>query len=137
MAKQIETRAELYAQYDGTGRSITYHRTQIREFFGFREDTDQDAEEVIEWLCKNVLFRDHDFEHLIETVYRRFREMKIMPPTPERIERLIRTAIHTYEEQFFQATLEKLPAITRVDQHIFTGSSVYVRGIKRSSRRYL
>ncbi|GKS11345.1 hypothetical protein YDYSY3_23450 [Paenibacillus chitinolyticus] len=28
---------------------------------------------------------------------------------PDRIERLIRTAIHTYEEQFFQATLEELP----------------------------
>ncbi|OUS68546.1 hypothetical protein B1748_33510 [Paenibacillus sp. MY03] len=80
IAKQIETPAELYAQYDWAGRSITYHRTQIREFFGFREDTVQDADEVIDWLCKNVLFHDHDFEHLVETVYRR-REMKIVPPS--------------------------------------------------------
>jgi hypothetical protein len=65
---------------------------------------------VIDWLYKSVLFQDHDLEHLVETVYRPFREMKIVPPTPERIERLIRTAIHTYEEQFFQATLDKLPA---------------------------
>jgi hypothetical protein len=64
---------------------------------------------VIDWLCKNVLFQDHDFEHLVEIVYRRFRELKIAPPTSDRIERLIRTAIHTYEEQLFQATLEKLP----------------------------
>nr|WP_275900732.1 DUF4158 domain-containing protein [Paenibacillus periandrae] len=112
IAKQIETPAELYAQYDWTGRSITYHRTQIREFFGFREDTMQDAEEMIDWLCKSVLFQDHDFEHLVETVYRRFREMKIVPPTADRIEQLIRTAIHTYEEQFFQATLEKLPVVS-------------------------
>lgn len=109
IAKQIETPAELYAQYDWAGRSITYHRTQIREFFGFREDTIQDAEEVIDWLCKNVLFQDHDFEHLVEIVYRRFREIKVVPPTPDRIERLIRAAIRTYEEQFFQATLGKMP----------------------------
>lgn len=35
--------------------------------------------------------------------------MKVVPPTPDRIERLIRTAIRTFEEQFFQDTLEKLP----------------------------
>lgn len=35
--------------------------------------------------------------------------MKVVPPTPDRIERLIRTAIRTIEEQFFQDSLEKLP----------------------------
>ncbi|WP_336788492.1 Tn3 family transposase [Paenibacillus sp. MMO-177] len=112
IAKQIEAQVELYVQYDWAGRSITYHRTQIREFFGFREDTINDAEEVIDWLCKSVLFQDHGLEHLVETVYRRFREMKVVPPTPDRIERLIRSAIRTYEEQFFQATLDKLPTIS-------------------------
>jgi hypothetical protein len=49
----------------------------------------------------------------MDVVYRRFlRELKVEPPTPDRIERLIRSAIHTYEEQFFQATLQKLPPTT-------------------------
>lgn len=100
---------ELYAQYDWAGRSITYHRPQIRDFFGYREDTVQDAEDVTDWLCTHELFHGHDFEYLVDTVYRRFREMKIVPPTPDRIERLIKTSIRTYEGQFFQATLEKLP----------------------------
>ncbi len=52
----------------------------------------------------------HEFEHLKERVYRRFHELKIVPPTPDRIERLIRSAIHTYEESFFQATYQKLPS---------------------------
>lgn len=68
----------------------------------------QDAEDVIDWLCTHEMFHDHDFEYLVDTAYRRFREMKIVPPTPDRIERLIKTAIYTYEEQFFQATLKKL-----------------------------
>lgn len=109
IAKQIDSKPELYAHYDWTGRSITYHRTQIREYFGFREDNVQDAQDMIGWLCKNVLYHDHEFEYLKETVYRRFRELKIVPPTPERIERLIRSAIHSYEEQFFQSTFQKLP----------------------------
>lgn len=110
IAKQIFSEPELYAQYDWTGRSITYHRTQIREFFGFREDTIEDAQEMTEWLCQHVLHQDHEFEHLKERVYRRFHELKIVPPTPDRIERLIRSAIHKYEESFFQATYLKLPS---------------------------
>ncbi|WP_253806498.1 Tn3 family transposase [Paenibacillus polymyxa] len=65
--------------------------------------------DVTDWLCTHELFHGHDFEYLVDTVYRRFREMKIVPPTPDRIERLIKTSIRTYEGQFFQATLEKLP----------------------------
>ncbi|MFB9751925.1 hypothetical protein ACFFNY_10195 [Paenibacillus hodogayensis] len=38
--------------------------------------------------------------------------MKVEPPTPDRIERLIRSAIHTHEEQFFQTTFQKLPPST-------------------------
>ncbi|WP_010503691.1 DUF4158 domain-containing protein [Paenibacillus elgii] len=93
IAKQIFSEPELYAQYDWTGRSITYHRTQIREFFGFREDTVEDAQDMIEWLCQHVLHHDHEMEHLKDHVYRRFRELKIVPPTPDRIERLIRSSI--------------------------------------------
>ncbi|SDC93962.1 hypothetical protein SAMN02799630_01791 [Paenibacillus sp. UNCCL117] len=38
--------------------------------------------------------------------------MKVEPPTPDRIKRLIRSAIHTHEEQFFQTTFQKLPPST-------------------------
>lgn len=112
VAKQIFSEPELYAQYDWTGRSITYHRTQIREFFGFREDVLEDAHDFTDWLCQDVLYQNHDFEHLQAHIYRRFREFKIVPPSPDRIERLIRSAIHTYEESFFQATFQKLPSST-------------------------
>ncbi|WP_240422131.1 Tn3 family transposase [Paenibacillus periandrae] len=120
IAKQIFSEPELYAQYDWTGRSITYHRKQIREYFGFREDTIEDAQEMAEWLCQHVLHHDHEFEHLKERVYRRFHEFKIVPPTTDRIERLIRSAIHTYEESFFQATYQKLPStsLTQLDSLI-------------------
>lgn len=117
IAKQIDLSQELYAKYDWNGRTITYHRTQIREYFGFREDTVQDAQDMAGWLCKNVLWNDQEFEHVKDIVYRRFRELKIVPPTPDRIDRLIRSAISTYENQFFKATFEKLSkeTLSRLD----------------------
>ncbi|WP_407309922.1 DUF4158 domain-containing protein [Desulfosporosinus sp. SB140] len=126
IAKQIYTEPALYAQYDWAGRSITYHRTQIREFFGFREDTTQDAQDITDWLCKNVLYHDQEFEHVKDMVYKRFRELKIVPPTPERIERLIRSAVSTFEEQFFKATYEKIPnaSLAKLDALIESISSL-------------
>ncbi|SPF41515.1 transposase [Candidatus Desulfosporosinus infrequens] len=114
IAKQIDSSQELYARYDWSGRSIKYHRTQIREFFGFREDTTQDAQDITDWLCKNVFYHDQEFEHLKDMVYSRFRELKIVPPTPERLDRLIRSAVSTFEDQFFnvpKASLAKLDAL--------------------------
>jgi len=110
ISKQVGVPAEEFAQYDWSGRAITYHRMQIREYFGFRENAIPDAEEMIDWLCGGILWRDHDFGHLVRIVYQRFREQKIEPPTSERLSRLIRSAIRKFEEQFFKASLEKLPA---------------------------
>ena len=76
----------LFAQYDWVGRSITYHRTQIREFFGFRENAVSDTEEMIVWLYNGILLQDHNFEHLTRAAYQRFRDLKIDPPIPERVE---------------------------------------------------
>lgn len=117
IAKQIDSKPELYAQYDWNGRSITYHRTQIRQFFGFCEDNVRDAQDMIDWLCQNVLYHTHELQHITETVYRQFRKLRIVPPTPERIERLIRSAIRTHEEQFLQSIFQKLPehSLTKLD----------------------
>ncbi|MDQ0049507.1 hypothetical protein J2T18_003812 [Paenibacillus polymyxa] len=71
ITKQIEVPAELYAQYDWNGRMIKYHRAQIREFFGFRENTVQDSQEMPEWLCQHVLHRSQEWEHIKESVYGR------------------------------------------------------------------
>lgn len=40
-------------------------------------------------------------------MYKRFRELKIVSPTPELIDRLIRSAVSTFEDQFFNTTYEK------------------------------
>jgi hypothetical protein len=43
LASQVRVSADLYPSYEWSGRTIEYHRAQIREFLGFREATVQDG----------------------------------------------------------------------------------------------
>jgi len=92
VAHQLKLEASLFAQYDWEGRTIKLHRTQIREQYHFREATVIDTEEMTSWLISTTLAAEQNMEHLKARVAERFRELKIEPPTPERVERLIQTA---------------------------------------------
>lgn len=113
VAHQLKLDASLFAQYDWEGRTIKLHRTQIREQYQFREATNADTQEMTTWLISTRLAADQNMEHLKVKVAERFRELKIEPPTPERVERLIQTACVTYEQQFFESVFARLPASTR------------------------
>lgn len=113
LAKQLKLDPELYLQYPWQGRSLMYHRAQVRDYCQFREATDADVEVMNQWLKTQVLRHDQDEEHLKAQIYSRFREQKLEPTSPARIERLIRSALHSYEEQFFQEVLTKLGSATQ------------------------
>ena len=108
IAKQVGVDPAEYLRYDWQGRMITYHRGQIRDFFGFREATLPDAEELTAWLGSAVLAHDQDLAHVQDLVYARYRELHVEPPTPDQVERLIRSALHTYEERFFAQIAARL-----------------------------
>ncbi|MFL5704032.1 MAG: Tn3 family transposase [Ktedonobacteraceae bacterium] len=113
IANQLKLEAADFQQYDWDGRTIKYHRTQIREYLEFREATALDTEEMISWLISTTLASDQNMEHLKVAVVKRFRDCKIEPPTTERIERLIRSACTTYEQMLFDEILQQLPVSTR------------------------
>lgn len=54
----------------------------------------------------------HTDEHVKAATYQRLRDLAIEPPTPERLDRIIASAAHTFEERFCAATLKQLPAAT-------------------------
>jgi len=108
IAKQVKVPAEKYADYDWQGRTIKYHRAQIRNFFGFREATIKDAEKMGDWLCQNILAVEQRLESLKELVYQRFQELHIEPTTPGRIDQIIRKALYQQETHFCADTLSKL-----------------------------
>ena len=74
---------ETWEQYDWNGRSIEYHRAQLRQQLGFREASVADSEALRIWLCEQVLSTTHRLEHLREGLYQRCRDIRIEPPTPD------------------------------------------------------
>jgi hypothetical protein len=113
LAQQVGVAAVEWLRYDWESRAAKYHRTQIRGLLGFREATAQDSKALAAWLCEHVLARDRQRDRLRAIVLERCRALHIEPPTPEPIERLIRSALHEFERQFCEELLRKLPAETR------------------------
>ena len=113
VARQLRLAPDLYLEYDWQGRSTTYHRGQIREVWGFRVGTREDSTAITEWLAQDVVAHDHDIEHLKVRVYARFAAQKIEPVSADQIERLIRSALHTYADQLYTTTHTKLSAASQ------------------------
>lgn len=112
VAKQLHLKAELHLQYDWRGRSIKTHRAEIRAYLGFRESSESELVNLSNWLRTQIFRHDQDEEHLKALLYERFRQAKLEPTTPSRIERMLRSALHDYEEQFFQTVFAKLAVTT-------------------------
>lgn len=124
IAKQIEGNPKLFENYDFESRSFFYHKSQIRKFFGFREVTLEDGFEVTNWLYSTITHNDITVEYHTNRAYARFRELKIEPPTSDRIARIVRSALNTYETKFFDETFDKIPTVTKSKIDIFMDDSV-------------
>jgi TnpA family transposase len=110
VAAQVGVRPEEYLLYDWQGRSIDYHRAQIRAHLGYRAATVQDGDELVAWLLMQELVYAQQIDHLKAAVYARCRTLHLEPPTPDRIDRLVRSAMHTAEERLCATILARLPA---------------------------
>jgi len=89
VANQVNVPADLYPRYEWSGRTIEYHRAQIREFLGFREATVQDGAELVTWLAERVLPQEPREDHVREALFERCRALRIEPLSIGRIDRLI------------------------------------------------
>lgn len=108
VAHQLALTPDLWTGYDWTGRSSTDHRAQIRAFCQFREATVADEETMTTWLITEQLPAEPDLTHLTTAVLAQFRNLQIEPPTSERTERLIRSAVARFEQRLYAATHTRL-----------------------------
>jgi len=113
LAKQLNVPPKIFDQYDWGGPSIRQHRARIRQWLGFRPYVEADRQALIEWLRFHVLPNNQNLEFLIETAYQHLRVKQIEPPTRLSIERIIRSAIQSYEIEVFDSVYQNLPATTR------------------------
>src|SRR5262249_8925170 len=90
VARQVQVPAEQLDTYDWSGRSIKYHRVQIREAFGFRTATREDQTRLMAWLADEVCPVELNDVRVREALWARCRLERIEPPG--RVERLIGAA---------------------------------------------
>lgn len=115
IAKQVNVPAREYVNYDWNGRSMMRHRGEIRRWLGIRTCSSDDVQEMVDWLTNQVLGQESEIENLMVAVEERFLQLKIEPPTKGRTERLIRSAIRTYEINFFALTHQNLSSQSRTE----------------------
>ncbi len=104
----------LFDNYKWEKGTIDRHRSQIRIFLGIHTGTVADANAVLTWLeTQSQSLEEHNFDRLKEVMYERYKELKIEPPEPKRIERLVHSAVHSADERLYIKILQKLPPDTQ------------------------
>lgn len=113
VARQLKLTPAMYHQYKWKGRVAARHRVAIRIFLGFREGTVDDSLEIASWLQDNLLPQTQQVDKLIEAIYSQYRVLKIEPPTADRVERLAKSALHQYTDQFCKTIADSLSDQTK------------------------
>lgn len=113
LASQLAIPPETFKQYTGQRRTMARHHMLVRTYLGFRETTVEDAETLTKWLSESVLPQERREEALLAAIYHRCREQQLEPPTSQRIERILRSALRTADEQFYAETMAKLSPTTQ------------------------
>ncbi|GAB2460232.1 Tn3 family transposase [Streptomyces incanus] len=113
VARQMKVSAAEFDSYQWAGSTIEYHRAQIREHLGFRVCSVQDAEKLTAWLAAEVAHAERNAERVREELLKHRRGESIELPTPDRITRMVRSALHTAEEAWFGRIAARLTAEVR------------------------
>ncbi len=112
IAGQVGVATAAWQGYDWRGRTIEYHRAQVRAALGFCEATLDDAEALGRWLDGQVLAMERRPDRLLAAARERCRSQNLEPPSPERLERLVRSVLHRHEDAFCAALVARLPSET-------------------------
>lgn len=112
LAYQLDLPATAFIAYDWDGRTIKLHRTAIRDFLTLREATVADQEALTAWLVEAHVPVTRQIPALVEHIKTRCRELHLELPTPDRVERLVRTAIATFDAQLTTQVVARLSPTT-------------------------
>jgi TnpA family transposase len=107
LAHQIGVSEKVWPDYNWEGRTIKYHRAEIRKKFGFREATQKDLKSLGKWLIQNIFNQENRMDRLYDVVLKRFRTLFIEPPAAEQIRRLLRSALQEHETRFCSDIFQK------------------------------
>ncbi|UKY47840.1 DUF4158 domain-containing protein [Streptomyces inhibens] len=98
VARQVQVPASELGTYEWTGRTIEYHRAQIRGYLGFRECSVVDADKLTAWLAEHVACKERRPEQVRVELLARCRTECIEPPSAGRCDRIVAAALRAAEE---------------------------------------
>ena len=108
LAEQLAMDAGDWPGSAWDGRAFKYHRAEIRKLLGFREATTADGDDLGRWLQAEVLPGTRKLEALRSRALQRLRERRLEPPTPDRLERIVRSARQRFDDRFCERVFEAL-----------------------------
>ncbi|GAA0919800.1 DUF4158 domain-containing protein [Virgisporangium aurantiacum] len=110
VARQVKVEPGELGLYDWSGRTIEYHRAQIRRHLGFRECSVEDLEKLTGWLAGEVGERERHPDVVRQELLARCREQRIESPAEGRVERAVRSALRQAEQALTVRIAARLPA---------------------------
>lgn len=113
VARQLNIQVTAFAAYGWTSRTVDRHRRLIRQRLGFRAASTRETNEVAAWVQQQIMPHQRNLDALKTAFYTRCRAVQIEPPTPGRVERLLRSALRTYELAFCQTINDRLTPAMR------------------------
>jgi TnpA family transposase len=133
MAKQAKVAPELFAGYPWAGSSFDRHKADIRKFHRFRVITVGDESKLASWLATTMCPAEMSRDRLRAALLARCREMRVEPPKPAQVERLLGSAETAFERQFTATTVNRLgkASIARLEE-LITADDPDAAGGRRS-----
>jgi hypothetical protein len=113
LANQLGIEVSGMENFNWENRSIERFRGEIRKLLGYRKFSTADSKRLVTWLLKQVLPQAPTKPQCLELAYQFFRDHKLEPCAPKKLDRYIRSAMHRFEKQFFATICEKLTNSTK------------------------
>ncbi|TQE20120.1 DUF4158 domain-containing protein [Streptomyces ipomoeae] len=98
VARQVQVPAAELDVYEWSGRTVEYHRAQIRGHLDFRECSVADADKLTAWLAEHVACKERGPEQVRVELLARCRTESFEPPAPGRCDRIVGAALRAAEE---------------------------------------
>ena len=117
VAGQLLLPEDSWWDYKWEGRAIKYHRSEIREWCGFREFTLVDQESLKDWLIREAIPLEYRPDRLADSMLQWCRGLRLEPPAAEYGQRILNSAVQGHEVEFTQGIFQKLDrkAMVRLD----------------------
>lgn len=117
VSAQVGADPDDVADYPWGGRTMERHRSEIREWCGFREFILADHEALKGWLIQEVIPQEHRPDRLTEVMHQWCRGLRIEPPAMEHGQRILSSALQRHEAAFTQSIFQNLnrKALDRLD----------------------